>query len=63
MFRHSTKVGEVHYDLYRYNVTRMKKEWEHIIARKKFWVRGAGIFFALGTIALAVLIVSIIWTV
>lgn len=49
------------YSLYEYNVTRQEKEWKRIIARKKFWVRFAGILFGLGTVALAVLIVFIIW--
>ncbi len=49
------------YDLYRYNMTRMKKEWNRIITYKKRWVRWAGILFGLGTVALAWLIVSIIW--
>jgi hypothetical protein len=51
------------YDLHRYNVSGMRKEWERIIARKQFWVRAAGILFALGTAALAGLIISIIWNV
>lgn len=49
------------YSLYEYNVTRQETEWKRIIARKKFWVRFAGILFGLGTVALAVLIVFIIW--
>src|SRR5436305_6806012 len=49
------------YSLYEYNVTRQEKEWKRLIARKKFWVRFAGILFGIGTVALAVLIVSIIW--
>ncbi len=49
------------YGLYQYNVTRQEKEWKRLIARKKFWVRFAGILFGLGTVALAVLIVFIIW--
>lgn len=48
------------YGLYQYNVTRQEKEWKRLIARKKFWVRFAGILFGIGTVALAVLIVSII---
>jgi hypothetical protein len=48
------------YGLYQYNVTRQEKEWEQLIARKKFWVRFAGILFGIGTVALAGLIVSII---
>jgi hypothetical protein len=49
------------YGLYQYNVTRQEKEWERLVARKKFWVCFAGILFGIGTVALAGLIVSIIW--
>ena len=49
------------YSLYQYNMTRQEKEWKRLIARKKFWVRFAGILFGLGTVALAVLIVFISW--
>jgi hypothetical protein len=49
------------YSLYQYNVTRQEKEWKRLIARKKFWVRFAGILFGIGTVALAGLIVTIIW--
>ena len=48
------------YDLYRENVTRMRRELERMIAWKKRWVFWAGILFALGTAALAVLIALII---
>ena len=48
------------YSLYQYNLTRQEKEWKRLIARKKFWVRFAGILFGIGTMALAVLIVLII---
>jgi hypothetical protein len=48
------------YNLYRENVTRMRSELERIITRKKSCVWLAGVWFALGTVALAVLIVLII---
>lgn len=48
------------YGLYLYNVTRQEKEWKRIIDHKKLWVRLAGILFGIGTVALAVLIISII---
>ena len=48
------------YDLYRENVTRMRRELERMVAWKKRWVFWAGILFALGTAALAVLIALII---
>jgi hypothetical protein len=51
------------YSLYQFNMTRQEKEWKRLIARKKFWVRFAGILFGIGTVALAGLIVSIIWPV
>src|SRR5579864_17426 len=48
------------YDLYRYNITQMSNEWKRMLTYKKRLVQWAGILFALGTIALAGLIVSII---
>jgi len=48
------------YNLYRYNVSQMRQEWERILAYKQRRVQMAGILFAIGTIALAALIVSII---
>jgi hypothetical protein len=51
------------YSDYAYDVTMQEKEWKRITSRKKRWVQWAGILFALGTVALAGLIVSIIWTV
>jgi hypothetical protein len=51
------------YDLYRYNVTRMRKELDRILNWKRRWVQWAGILFALGTLALAGLVVSLIWNV
>ena len=48
------------YDLYRENVTRMRRELDRMIAWKKRCVLWAGILFALGTAALAVLIALII---
>lgn len=52
-----------HYDQYRYNVSRMGKEWERLITYKKRLVQWGGILFGLGTLALAGLIVSIVWPV
>jgi hypothetical protein len=51
------------YKLYRYNLTEMKNELERMMKHKTRWVQWAGILFAIGTVALAGLIVSIIWTV
>jgi hypothetical protein len=52
-----------YYRHYTYNVSRLGKELEKITKHKMFWLRVAGILFALGSVALAVLIVSIIWNV
>ena len=51
------------YRHYTYNVSRLGKELEKITKHKMFWLRVAGILFACGSVALAVLIVSIIWNV
>ena len=51
------------YHRYRYEAQKMAAELQRIITYKKRWVRWAGILFGLGTIALAWLIVSIIWAV
>src|SRR6266566_5367228 len=51
-----------YYRRYTYNVSRLGKELEKITKHKMFWLRIAGILFALGSVALAVLIISIIWT-
>jgi hypothetical protein len=47
----------------RYQTKEMAKTLNSIIARKKLLVQWAGILFALGTVLLAVLIVSLIWNV
>lgn len=49
------------YRLYRYNLTQMSNELEHILTYKRRMVQWAGMLFALGTIALTVLIISIVW--
>ena len=51
------------YRRYTYNVSALGRELEKITHHKLFWLRLAGILFALGSIALAALIVSIIWAV
>jgi hypothetical protein len=48
------------YNLYRENVTRMRQEFDRILSWKKSCVWLAGLLFALGTVALAALIVFII---
>lgn len=49
-----------YYRHYTYNVSRLGKELEKITKHKMFWLRVAGILFGIGTVTLAVLIVSII---
>lgn len=49
------------YNIPTYNVTRMNEELKKITAYKMRYLRIAGMLFALGSVALAVLIVSIIW--
>lgn len=51
------------YSEYSYNLTRLSHEWKRLLGHKKRWTRAAGLLFALGTIALAALIASIIWPV
>jgi sensor histidine kinase YesM len=50
-----------YYNIPIYNVTGMSKELERITTYKMRFLRVAGVLFALGSVALAVLIVSIIW--
>src|SRR5712691_4138833 len=52
-----------YYRRYLYNVSRLGKELEKITSHKMRWLRASGILFALGTLALAALIISIIWAV
>ena len=51
------------YEISQYNVTRMKDELARITMYKMRRLRIAGVLFALGSVALAVLIIFIIWTV
>jgi hypothetical protein len=51
------------YDWHPYEAKKMAEDWKRIIAYKKRWVQWAGILFAIGTVILAFLIVSIIWAV
>lgn len=50
------------YDVARYNITRMSEDLQTITRYKMRYLRIAGILFALGSVALAILIISIIWT-
>jgi len=50
-----------YYQRYIYNVSMLAKELEKITKRKLFWLRFAGVLFALGSMALAALVVAIIW--
>jgi hypothetical protein len=49
------------YRWYTYNVTRAGEEIVHMIQHKMFWLRVANLLFALGTIALAVLLIFVVW--
>lgn len=51
------------YDVPQYNVTRMGEKLKAIMLYKMRLLRVAGILFALGSLALAILIISIIWNV
>jgi hypothetical protein len=49
------------YPWYHYQAKEMAETLKSIIVYKKRLVQGAGILFAIGTLMLAVLIVSLIW--
>lgn len=49
------------YNIPIHNVTRMNEELKRITAYKMRYLRVAGVLFALGSVALAILIVLIIW--
>lgn len=51
------------YDISRYSVTRMSEKLKEIMRYKMRRLRVAGILFALGSTALAILVISIIWSV
>src|SRR5258708_2130225 len=50
-----------YYRRYTYNASMLAKELEKITKRKMLWLRCAGILFAVGSVALAALVVAIIW--
>ena len=50
------------YKYHAFDITRQEEEWKRIVSRKKRWVRLAGLLFGLGTIALAGLIIAIIFS-
>ena len=52
-----------YYKKYTYNVSALGRELEKITHHKIWWLRVAGVLFALGTVALAILIITIIWSV
>jgi formate hydrogenlyase subunit 4 len=51
------------YKLYRHNLTGMREELDKIIDHKSCWLRRAGVLFAIGSVSLAALIISIIFRV
>jgi len=50
------------YRRYSYNVTRTARELERMIQHKLVWLRVANLLFALGAIALAGLLIVIVWS-
>jgi hypothetical protein len=52
-----------YYQRYAYNASRSRAELRRIIGRKVGWLRAAHILFALGTVALAALLIVIVWNV
>ena len=51
------------YRYYLHNRAKLRTELERISAHKMRWIRVGGVLFVLGSAALAILIISIIWTV
>lgn len=51
------------YHRYTYNATRSQTELAKMIQQKVLWLRLAHLFFALGTVLLAVLLLVIVWNV
>ena len=49
------------YTKYTNNLTRMRRELDHILKHKARWVRIGGILFAASMVSLAVLILLVIW--
>ena len=49
-----------YYRRYTYNMSRSQAELAHIVSRKMGWLRAAQVLFALGTVALAVLLIGIV---
>jgi len=50
-----------YYQRYTYNVTRSQAEISRIVSHKLGWLRAAQILFAFGTVALAALLITIVW--
>ena len=50
------------YRRYTYNVTMMGEELKRIIRYKMLWLRVANLLFALGTLALAALLIIVVWS-
>lgn len=51
------------YSHYVHNVSGLQEEWDRLVTHKRRWVKWGGILFAAGTVALAVLVVLIVWPV
>lgn len=50
-----------YYKYYQYNASKLREELDKITRHKMRWLRVAGILLALGSVALAALIVSLVW--
>ncbi|HZS76941.1 MAG TPA: hypothetical protein VFA41_10050 [Ktedonobacteraceae bacterium] len=51
------------FNRYIYNMTRAKDELTKMIKSKVNWLRFANLFFALGTVLLAILLLAVVWNV
>jgi HD-GYP domain-containing protein (c-di-GMP phosphodiesterase class II) len=50
-----------YYRRYTFNASRSQAEMARIVSRKLGWLRAAQVLFALGTVALAVMLIVIVW--
>ena len=50
------------YSRYRHNVSKNARELQRMIEHRVFWLRVANLLFALGTIALAALLIVVVWS-
>ena len=50
------------YSRYRHNMSKNERELKRMIEHRVFWLRVANLLFALGTIALAALLIIVVWS-